>query len=212
MGKGIFITLEGPEGSRKSTQVRLLAEYFGRRGRRVLVTCEPGGTELSQHLRRLLLDPKSRLSPLAELFLYEADRAQHMDETVLPALRKGLVVLCDRFSDSTLAYQGYGRGLDRRMIGTLNGFAIRNWMPDLTLLLDIPVEQGLRRAGRVKKGHDRLEKAGLAFHKRVRKGFLALAKKEPKRFRVIPQKGTIEETQVLIRQAVDEFERRHPGM
>lgn len=205
MRKGLLITLEGPEGSGKSTHSQLLAQHLRLKGHRVLLTREPGGTSLSQVLRRLLLDPRSRLSPLSELFLYEADRAQHMAECVIPALQKGQIVLCDRFTDSTLAYQGYARRLDKRMIRTLNALATGGRAPDLTLLLDVPVRQGLRQAKQKKKIHDRLERAGTAFHERVRRGFLTLARLQPKRFRVIRQQPTIAETQKHIRGTIDTF-------
>ncbi len=123
---------------------------------------------------------------MAELFLYEADRAQHVEQIIRPALAKGAIVLCDRYTDSTLVYQGYGRGLDRKAIQILNDIATDGFRPDLTILLDVPTKLGLARAHSAKKGHDRLEKAGIAFHRRVRRGYLALAKQDPKRFRMIP--------------------------
>jgi len=205
MKKGLFITFEGPEGSGKTTHIALLATYLRSKGGRVLVTREPGGTNLAAGIRKLLLDGGEGLSPMAELFLYEADRAQHVHETLLPALRKGTLVLCDRYTDSTLAYQGFGRGLNRKAINTLNAIAAGGLKPHHTILLDVPVKRGLRQAKRKKNHHDRLERAGLAFHQRVRDGFLRLAKTENRRFRVIPQQATIEATQILIRHAMDSF-------
>jgi dTMP kinase len=202
MSKGIFITFEGPEGSGKTTHIQLLASFLRKQGRQVVVTREPGGTALAGGIRRLLLEGGDGLAPKAELLLYEADRAQHVHETLLPALRKRKIVICDRYTDSTLAYQGDGRRLDHRMIGTLNAIAAGGLKPDLTILLDVPVKRGLRLAMKRKKRHDRLERAGLAFHQRVRRGFLRLAKKEPGRFRVIEQQPAIEQTQELIRKAV----------
>jgi dTMP kinase len=202
MNKSFFITFEGPEGSGKTTQIQLLASHLRRQGRRVLVTREPGGTELALGIRKLLLNGQEDISPMAELFLYEADRAQHIHETLFPALKKGTIVLCDRYTDSTLAYQSYGRGLNKAAVTSLNRVATQGLMPDLTVLLDVPVERGLQLAKRKKKRLDRLERAGLSFHKRVRAGFLALAKEEPKRFRVIQQQATIEQTQNIIRQAI----------
>ncbi len=202
MRKGTFITFEGPEGSGKSTHIQKLASFLRARGRKVVVTREPGGTDLAAGIRQLLLEGGEGLSSMAELFLYEADRAQHVAEVVLPALRKGHLVLCDRYTDSTVAYQGYGRGLSMKAVTGLNQIASQGVKPDLTILLDVPVERGLKLAHRKKKRHDRLERAGLAFHNRVRKGFLALAKKEPKRFRVVQQQESIEETQLLIRKAI----------
>jgi dTMP kinase len=205
MRKGVFITFEGPEGSGKSTHVQLLASYLRKRGRRVTVTREPGGTPLAKPLRRLLLQTKQTITPLTELFLYEADRAQHVETLVRPALERGHIVLCDRFTDSTLAYQGDGRGLPKAAIEMLNRIATRSLTPHLTVLLDVPIEQGLRQA-RAKKGrHDRLEHAGRAFHHRVRKGFLSLARKFTRRIRVVAQQRKIEETQRQIRRLVDHY-------
>jgi dTMP kinase len=205
MRKGVFITFEGPEGSGKTTHIELLAAYLRAKGKRVLVTREPGGTALAAGIRKLLLDGQEDLSPMSELFLYEADRAQHVYETLAPALQKGTIVLCDRYTDSTLAYQGFGRGLDRNTIKTLNTFAAGGLQPTLTILLDVPAERGLMQAKRKKNHHDRLERAGLAFHRRVREGFLRMAKNEQKRFRVIPQQNTIEATQTLIQNAIHTF-------
>lgn len=205
MRKSLFITFEGPEGSGKSTHIQLLATYLKKRGFRTLVTREPGGTSLSKTLRRILLETREGLSALAELFLYEADRAQHVEETIRPALERGELVLCDRYTDSTLAYQGDGRGLNKRIIKILNEIASQKLTPDLTLLLDVPVERGLRLAAQKKKGNDRLERAGLAFHQRVRRAYLRQAGEEPARFRVIEQQKELQETQRLIRETADSF-------
>jgi dTMP kinase len=205
VSRGILITFEGPEGSGKSTHIRLLARWLKSQGNRVWVTREPGGTGLARTLRQFLLHTRTPVAPLAELLLYEADRAQHVTESILPALKQGQIVLCDRYYDSTVAYQGYGRGLDLSLIHTLNRIASTGLKPDLTILLDVPVEKGLRRASIRKKGHDRLEKAGLAFHQRVRRGFLKLAAQEPRRFRKISQQLGITATQQLVRQVVQRF-------
>jgi dTMP kinase len=205
MYKGVFITFEGPEGSGKSTHIRLLGTFLRSQKRPVLLTREPGGTTLAAGIRKLLLNGGDGLSPLAELFLYEADRAQHVREILVPALRQGKIVLCDRYTDSTLAYQGFGRGLDRTAVQALNAIASEGLKPDLTIFLDVPVARGLALAKKKKNRHDRLERAGFAFHKRVRAGFHALAKKEPKRFRVIPQQQDMNETQRRIREAVNRF-------
>jgi dTMP kinase len=179
----------------------------------VLVTREPGGTPLAQAFRSLLLETGDGLVPLAELFLYEADRAQHVEQIILPALKKGWIVLCDRYTDSTVAYQGDGRGLDRKKIAVLNKIASIGLEPDLTILLDVPVERGLRQAMHKKNRHDRLERAGMAFHQRVRRGFLRLAKKEPRRFRVIQQQENIKQTQEMIRHCLDVIpDGRQPGI
>ena len=203
MSKGLFITFEGPEGSGKTTHIELLAAHMRSQNYRVLVTREPGGTKASSKIRELLLETEESLSPLAELFLYEADRAHHVQRMLLPALNKGMIILCDRYTDSTLAYQGYGRGLHMATIESLNAAASDHLKPYLTILLDVPARRGLHLALRKKNRHDRLEKAGLAFHNRVRQGFLALARKEPRRFRVIKQQKTIEETQMKIREMID---------
>jgi dTMP kinase len=203
--KGILITFEGPEGSGKSTHMAALLPYLKKQGYSLVLTREPGGTRLAQELRRILLETREELTSLAELLIYEADRAQHIKEVVEPALRLGKIILCDRFTDSTLAYQGYGRQLDMKTIQTLNEIAAQKRVPDLTILLDVPVERGLRQAGRSKNGRDRLERAGLVFHKRVRAGYLKLAAQEPRRFRLIRQQADPAHTQQLIRRAVDHF-------
>jgi dTMP kinase len=205
LSRGIFITFEGPEGSGKSTHIQLLARWLRSAKRQVVVTREPGGTGLARTLRQYLLHTQTPVAPLSELLLYEADRAQHMDECILPALKRGRVVLCDRFSDSTVAYQGYGRGLDLSLIQTLNRIASFGRKPDLTLLLDVPVASGLRKASARKRGKDRLESAGIAFHQRVRKGFLKIARKEPGRFRIITQQPDKAETQRRVRESVQKY-------
>jgi len=203
--KGTFITFEGPEGSGKSTHIRLLEEHLRAQGRRVQLTREPGGSPLGTAFRRILLDQGDGLTALAELFLYQADRAQHVEDVILPALARGQIVLCDRFTDSTLAYQGYGRQLDLKTIALLNTVASQRLTPALTILLDVPVERGLQQAHAAKKKSDRLERAGMMFHQRVRRGFLALAKKNPRRFRLIKQQDTIEKTQHLIQKAIQDI-------
>lgn len=206
--RGLFITIEGPEGGGKSTQIQRLARDLRRKGHRVTITREPGGTKLSGEFRKILLKTGEGLCRLSELFLYEADRAQHMADVIDPALKRGEIVISDRHFDSTTAYQGYGRGLDRRVIETLNRIATSGRRPDLTIVIDVPVERGLRLAHQAKRGHDRLERAGLAFHRRVRRGFLTLARKEPRRFRVIRHQEGIERTWALIQPVVEDFMNR----
>ena len=207
--KGFFITVEGIEGSGKSTQTKLLAPYLETGGRAVTLTREPGGTPIGDEVRKILLDPvHTALDPKAELLLYAASRAQHIREIILPALEAGRIVLCDRFSDATLAYQGHGRGLDREMIRSLDHVATGGLRPDLTLLLDIETATGLSRArGRnSSSGLDaeaRFENEALSFHERVRKGYLLLAKEEPERFQVIDASLSPENVQAEIRRSVD---------
>ena len=186
MNKGIFITFEGPEGSGKSTQLRLLAEWLKSRGVPVLVTGEPGGSHLGKKLRHLLLHSRVKPCSEAELFLFLADRADHVSAILRPALERGWVVLCDRYIDSTLAYQGGGRGLPMARLKRLNREATGGLRPDVTFLLDLPVETGLARAGKRSNGKvDRMEREELVFHRAVRSVFLRLAKQEPKRFRLL---------------------------
>jgi dTMP kinase len=182
----LFVTFEGVEGSGKTTQLRHLAAHLAAAGRSVVETREPGGTPAGAGIRRLLLGPDAPpLTPLAELFLYCADRTQHVQQVILPALAGGRVVLSDRFSDSTIAYQGYGRGLDLAMVRALDAHARQGVWPALTFLLDCPVETGLARAlGRAGTA-DRFEREDIAFHERVRAGFSALAAAEPSRFCVL---------------------------
>jgi len=200
MKNGFFITFEGSDGCGKSTQSLLLVKKLKQNSFDVVRTREPGGTVVAETLRKILLDPKSRISPLAELFLYEAGRAQHTEEIVLPALRKGRVVICERYADATVAYQGFGRGLDIKMIMNLNKMATEGLDPDLTVYLDEDVRVGLARAG--KRGKDRLEKENLLFHKRVRGGYIWLTKKFPKRFVRIDANGSIQEISKRIFDAV----------
>ena len=196
-GRGLFITLEGGEGTGKSTQAKLLADRLRAEGHALLLTREPAGMELGQRVKRLLEEDIS-LAPLAELLLFEAARAQHVAEVIRPALERGDIVVCDRFTDSTLAYQGSGRGLDRGLIRTLNQAASAGLTPDLTVLLDLPPAVGLARAdarppqtGRMagRKGQqearDRIGTESLEFHQRVRDGYRALAEQEPSRFLVL---------------------------
>ena len=196
MKKGYFITFEGAEGSGKSTQIKRAASFLRNRGKRVVLLREPGGTRVSEAIRDILLNKKFReMSEAAELLLYLAARAQLVREKIIPALTAGKVVICDRFVDSTLAYQGFGRGISLAVIQSFGRFvcgvgarhASRLW-PDLTFVLDIVPSQGLKRGGR----RDRIERQSLPFHNRVRRGFLALAKKNPGRFRVLDARGSKE--------------------
>ncbi len=183
-GKGLFITFEGGEGSGKTTQSHLLNAHLQKKGYITLLLREPGGTAISEKIREILLDKANTgLSPIAELFLYEAARAQIVAEKIKPNLDQGVAVLCDRFIDSTVAYQGYGRGINLKWIDELNEIAAQGLLPDMTLFLDIDPSVGLDRAS--KTNHTRFEAEALYFHQKVREGFLALKERYPSRFRVI---------------------------
>jgi dTMP kinase len=183
---GILVTFEGIEGSGKSTQIALTGRYLEEKGYPCLVTREPGGTPLGEEIRRLLLD-KNELSidPLAELYLIEADRAHHVAEIIRPALEEGRMVLCDRFTDATVAYQGYGRGMDLAFIEAMNQRATNGLRPQCTIVLDCSVEKGMARAG----GEDRFEREDHLFHQRVREGYLSIAQQEPERVEVVSGEG-----------------------
>lgn len=191
--RAMFITFEGVEGSGKTTQLRRLAERLPN----VLTTKEPGGTPVADRIRAILLDPASKLDPLAELFLFAASRRQHVVEVIRPALARGTVVLCDRYTDATLAYQGFGRLLDLDRLRLLNDWATGSLVPDLTLVFDLGEEEGLTRArsrNAAASPHEgRFEAEDLRFHRRVREGYLSLAAAEPQRFAVIDASGSIEE-------------------
>jgi len=188
MTRGVFVTFEGGEGTGKSTQIRLLAERLEAAGLRVLMLREPGGTRVGELVRELLLDPAhGAMTARAELLLYEASRAQLVGEVIEPALSAGEIVLCDRFADSTIAYQGYGRGLPLDEVRALNAAATAGLVPDRTIVLDLDAEHGLARA--TGEGADRLESEAAAFHERVRDGFRTLAAEEPDRVRLIDATG-----------------------
>ncbi len=196
----MFITFEGIEGCGKSSQAKRLADRLKQIGVPLLLTLEPGGTKIGAEIRRLLLDSKNDdLSPLAELLLYEADRAQHVSEVIAPALERGKWVLCDRFFDATTVYQGYGRGLDLGFVQELNGRASCGIRPDITFLIDCPVHVGIKRAlerneSLLEDGQDRFERERVVFHEAVRRGYLALAVEERRRFVITD--GTLTEEDV----------------
>lgn len=200
---GIFITLEGPDGSGKSTQALLLIKFLKKSGYKVLHTREPGGDRIAESIRRLLLSPHNKITPETELFLYWASRSQHVQKIINPALARGVVVVCERFNDATLAYQGYGRGVDLKLIKKMNQLAACGLIPDLTFLLDVPPERGLKKVLEAKGSKDRFELEKLSFHRRVRRGYLELAAQEPQRIKKISGSGTIEYIQQQIRCIID---------
>jgi dTMP kinase len=188
----MFITFEGIEGSGKTTQIKRVHAYFKEQGRDVVMTREPGGTDIGEKIRAILLDPASEdLDPMAELLLYLADRAQHLNKKIRKYLSGGKSVLCDRYFDATLAYQGYARGLNIQLIENLHDLIFNDYKPDLTFLLDLPPQMGLDRAwSQINSGartgrETRFEEEALKFHESVRQGYLALAHREPRRFEII---------------------------
>jgi dTMP kinase len=195
--RGIFITFEGPEGSGKTTHSKLLCEFLRKKGYKVLHTREPGGVLISEKIRKILLDPKNKGMDVAcEMLLYMAARVQIVKEKILPGLKQGKIVVCDRFTDATLAYQGYAGGMDLKVIDNIAGIVTKGLKPDITFLLDIEAGAGLLRAGRSK---DRMERKSILYHNKVRNGYLSIARKEPKRVRVLSSTGEINRTQEEIR-------------
>ena len=209
--EGIFITIEGPDGSGKSTQAELLATHLRSRRHTVVLTREPGGTSVGEAIRQILLKPHpvSHLADEAELLLFAAGRAQHVRELIMPALAQGQIVVASRYIDATVAYQGHGRRLPLALIQEVNDFATGGLKPDLTIILDIESAEGLRRAREVAKEmpqgeNDRIESAGLLFHTRVREGYLAIAAAEPARCAVVNGNRPVVEVAESIRAVVSE--------
>ncbi len=189
--RGVFITFEGPDGSGKSTQARMLAQRLRGEGRQVLESVEPGGTPIGQQIRRILLDPANKeLTPTAELLLMFAARAQNVDQWILPALAQGKIVISDRFTDSSIAYQGAGRGLGWKKVLELDRIACHGLVPDLTICVDIDTETGLARAAGRGSSETRLEEQAIEFHRKAREAYHELARREPQRFRLIDGRGT----------------------
>lgn len=197
MKKGLFITFEGIDGCGKTTQIELLKDYFEQKGYNVLLTREPGAKGLGEKFREILLNYDGEVSSNCESFLFLADRAQHIDTIIKPAIEKGTIVLCDRHTDSTVAYQGYGRMLDLKQIHELNRIATNGIKPDKTFILDIDIETSLERIG---KGRDRMENAGKEFFQRVRNGYIEISKQEPERVKLLYGRDSIEN---LHKQIVD---------
>ena len=208
MSKGLFISFEGGDGSGKSTQFRLFAEYLRSRGFEVVTTREPGGTRISEKIRDLLLDPEcTEMDSMTEALLFAASRAQHVEELIRPSVNAGKIVLCDRFVDSSIVYQGFGRGLGD-CVRAINEHAVRGMYPDITFLLDISPEEGRKRNGKTGK-NDRLEKQSMEYHTMVAEGYRKLAAAEPDRFIVIDASGSIEKVASDI---IEAFEKRYPGL
>ncbi|MDP3023961.1 MAG: dTMP kinase [candidate division Zixibacteria bacterium] len=204
--EGILITFEGIDYSGKTTQAKKLFNYLKRKGHKVILLREPGGEKVSENVRQVLLSSRNTgMNPLTELLLYEAARAQLVSRVILPALRQGKLVICDRFYDSSLAYQGYGRGLDIKMIEYLNKISVSGFQPDLTILIDIPIDVFSSRMRQNNKKKDRIEKEKIDFYKRVREGYLKIARKEKKRFKVIDGSGVIEVVWDEVKDTVDYF-------
>ncbi len=187
--KGLFITFEGADGCGKTTQIQLLSEYLNKKNIENILTREPGGSDLGVHLRKILLHYENPVSNVAETFLYLADRAQHIEYKIKPALNEGKIVLCDRHTDSTLAYQGYGREQNIDEIKHLNKIATGGLVPDLTIVFDVETEVAQKRLQGEK---DRLEAEGIEFHKKLRKGYLDIAKNEPERVKIVNANQSIE--------------------
>jgi dTMP kinase len=199
----MFITLEGPEGSGKTTQIPLLVDWLCEQGYEAELTREPGGTDIGNLIRDVLHDPRhTAMDATAEILLYSADRAQHVAQCIRPALAAGKIVVSDRYYDSTLAYQGYGRGLDLNMLCAITSFATGGLMPDLTLYLDIAPEEGLKRRQSNGGEWNRLDAETLEFHQRVRAGYMELIAQEPERWVVIDAARKVEEVQEAIRMQV----------
>lgn len=199
--KGKFITFEGSEGCGKSTQSKLLSAYLKSKGYSVLYLREPGGTKISEKIRGILLDAKNHaMSFVCEMLLYMSARAQIVEQIIKPALKQGKIVISDRFLDSTLAYQGYGLGMDISVIKDIGDIATQGIKPDLTVLLDVPLEKGLKYRDGVK---DRIEQRPLAYHSRVRKGYFSLAELEPKRIKIVKVAEDKTVTQMRIRELAD---------
>jgi dTMP kinase len=205
----LFITFEGPDGSGKSTQINLVVEHLSRLGYRVLCTREPGGTAIGNQIRQVLHDVNNtEMSARAEILLYSASRAQLVEQVILPHLAQGGIVLCDRYADSTYAYQGYGRQLDFETLRLITNFATQSLKPDLTVYLDLPVEEGLRRksaANVTGEGEwNRMDQLELAFHQRVRAGYLEMAKKEPERWLIVDASAPVDQINQIICRRVEQ--------
>jgi len=200
--RGYFITFEGADGCGKTTQIQLIKEYLDKKNIENILTREPGGSDLGIHLRKILLHYENPVSNVAETFLYLADRAQHIEYKIKPALKEGKVVLCDRHTDSTIAYQGYGRNQSIDEIKHLNSIATQGLVPHLTIVFDVETEIAQKR---LKGEKDRLEAEGIEFHKKLRKGYLDIAKNDPKRVKIIDANQSIEEVFTDTKKVIEEL-------
>ena len=201
--KGKLITFEGPEGSGKSTQGKLLVQYLRRKGRKAIFLREPGGTRLSEKIRKILLDKSNKnICSLSEMLLYMAARAQLIQEIIKPALRDGCYVICDRFLDSTIAYQGWGLGVDLPLIKYLGDYVTSKITPELTIFLDVAIKQGLKCCGR---RLDRIEQRSFTYHQRVRRGYLKLAARFPERIKVVKPDKDKNITQIKVRKIIEKY-------
>lgn len=208
---GSFITLEGPEGAGKTTQLKILSQRLESLNIPYTITRDPGGTPLGRQIRRILLKPGTFVSPMTELLLYQADRAQNVAEVIVPGLEQGHIVLCDRFIDSTLAYQGFGRNIDRTLIDQLNQMSTQGLKPELTILFDLESETGLGRLH--PGGHDRLEQEAIEFHHNIRRGYHSLIEEDPKRWSVIDaNKPLITVQEEFTKLLVERFSAKHPKL
>ena len=198
--RGKFITFEGADGSGKTTQIEKIKEYLENNGKECILTREPGGSDLGNKIREILLHYDGEVDDLCELLLYMADRAQHVKKIIIPALNEGKYVLCDRYIDSSVAYQGYARGLDIERIISLNNIATDNLNPDLTIVFDVETETAIKRVGDIK---DRLEKEGVEFHKKLRYGYLELAKRFPERIKTVNANLSIDEVFTQVKEALN---------
>jgi dTMP kinase len=197
--KGLFIVFEGPEGAGKTTQAKLLYKYLRNKGYDVVLTREPGGTKLAEAVRKIILSPKMKIYPMTELLLYEAARAQHIEEVIKPNLQKNKIVISDRFADASVVYQGYARGLGVEFVEKLNKLVVCNVVPDITFLLDISPKEGLQRIKFNRKtSFDRLEKESLKFHIKIREGYLNIAKKRKNFYIINVENKTFQEVHTII--------------
>ena len=204
--RGYFITFEGIEGAGKSTQSVMLHNYLLQNNKKAVLTREPGGTTTGKKIRDILLSHTDEIfPPIAELFLYEADRSLHINNMIKPKLQEGFYVICDRFTDSTLAYQGYARGLDIKTVKEMNSIATEGLKPDITFLIDIPVEEGLKRISRERE-KDRIEKEDLNFHRKIREGFLKIAEEEKERVVIL---NGAEKPEVIFKKIVEILKNRN---